>query len=175
VARLKVVDLGGVSPAEYTDKDKKTVLQLQACTAGYEAPERIKNVVTGKRGREGQPWQWDLFSLGCVCVCIITRSKCITEVLDRVRKAMGSRYTDNTSTITDSERWEEWRTCKDSARISQPTQNDFGQGLRGLIDKGLPGHAYLCVRDMVWSLLSWDGKLRPSAEQCVRVLTAALD
>jgi serine/threonine protein kinase len=176
VARLKVVDLGGVSPAEYTNKDKKTVLQLQACTAGYEAPERIKNAVTNKRGRAGQPWQWDLFSLGCVCVCIITRSKCITEVLDRVRKAMGPRYADNASTITDSEKWAEWRGCKDSARTSQPTQNAFGQALRGLIDKGLPGHGVrdISVRDMVWSLLSWDGKLRPSAEQCVRVLTAAL-
>jgi serine/threonine protein kinase len=175
VARLKLVDLGGVSPAEYTDMDKKTALQLQACTAGYEAPERIKNALTGKRGREGQPWQWDLFSLGCVCVCIITRCKCITEVLDRVREAMGSRYTDNTSTITDSKRWEEWRSCKDSGRISQPKQGAFGRALRGLIDEGLPGDAYLSVRDMVWSLLSWDGTLRPSAERCVRVLTAALE
>jgi hypothetical protein len=167
--------LGGVSPAEYTDKDKKTVLQLQACTAGYEAPERIKNAVTGRRGREGQPWQWDLFSLGCVCVCIITRSKCITVVLDRVRKAMGPRYTDNTSTITVSERWEEWRGCQNSARISQPNQHAFGQALRGLMDEELPGDAYLSVRDMVWSLLSWDGNLRPSGERCVGVLTAALD
>jgi serine/threonine protein kinase len=175
VARLKVVDFGGVSPAEYTDKDKKTVLQLQACTAGYEAPERIKNALTGKRGREGQPWQWDLFSLGCVCVCIITRSKCITEVLEHAREAMGSGYADTTSSFTDSERWEEWRTCKNSARISQSKQHAFGQALRGLMDEGLPGDAYLSVRDMVWSLLSWDGNLRPSGEQCVGVLTAALD
>jgi serine/threonine protein kinase len=174
VARLKVVDLGGVSPAEYTDKDKKTVLQLQACTAGYEAPERIKNALTGRRGREGQPWQWDLFSLGCVCVCIITRSKGITDVLKRVRKAMDLCYTDNTSTITDSERWEEWRSCQNSARISQPKQKAFGQALRGLINEGLPGHAYLSVRNMVWSLLSWDRNLRPSGERCVGVLTAAL-
>jgi hypothetical protein len=76
--------------------------------------------------------------------------------------------------MTDLKRWEEWRTCNDSARASQPKQQVFGAAVLDLIEKALPGDKLISVRQMVWSLLRWEANSRPGAADCAKVLTAAL-
>jgi serine/threonine protein kinase len=173
-ANLKILDLGGASLASGEGRrstGKK--LRVNGCTPGYEAWERRK--IDGTRPVDGEPWQWDLPSLGTVLMCLATRQPGIHRAARRVKERMLIAHSQTRAAAAglelSSKLWDNWRGQLDKTLPSflASWEGKFGKELEGWVCEGVGQQ----VTEMILQLLSRDVSARPSAADCVKVLRAA--